>query len=81
MEYAGEMLDKRVCQLVGFGRMTFAYPSFYQDFKNNGFLDKKKCCICCSKCTELMRAGSVSGCPIRDKDTYLPLYMSKVMKK
>lgn len=81
IDYACDMLDKNVCQLVGFGRMTFAYPSFYQDYLNKGVIDKKKCCICCSKCTELMRAGSVSGCPIRDKEVYLPLYMSKVLKK
>jgi indolepyruvate ferredoxin oxidoreductase beta subunit len=34
-----------------------------------GGMKGDKCCIACSKCTELMRAGSTPGCAIRD-----PLY-------
>ena len=29
-------------------------------------MDKKKCCITCGKCTELMRMGTVTGCVIRN---------------
>lgn len=61
---------------AGFGRTIFAYPDFAKDILNNGGLNKDKCCICCSKCTEIMRAGSTPGCVIRDKDVYLPLYKS-----
>ena len=69
------------CDFAGFGRMTFAYPSFYKDYLKNGTLDKNKVCIKCSKCSELMRAGTVSGCVIRDSEKYMPYYREYVMKK
>jgi 2,4-dienoyl-CoA reductase-like NADH-dependent reductase (Old Yellow Enzyme family) len=81
IDYAETMLEENVANLVGFGRMTFAYPEFYQDYLNNGILDKKKCCLKCSKCTELMRHGSVTGCPIRDKEVYMPYYNKYVLNK
>ena len=59
---------------AGFGRQAFAYPSFPHDILNDGHMDKDKCCICCSKCTEIMRAGGTPGCVIRDKSVYLPIY-------
>jgi len=59
---------------AGFGRTIFAYPDFAKDIMKNGELDKNKICICCSKCTEIMRAGSTPGCVIRDKDIYAPIY-------
>jgi len=32
-------------------------------------------CICCSKCTEIMRnSGGTPGHVIRDKEVYLPIY-------
>lgn len=51
--------------LVGFGRMTLAYPDFAADvlsgqFKNN------QICMACSKCTQLMRAGGIAGCVVRN---------------
>lgn len=61
---------------AGFGRTIFAYPDFAKEILKNGGMDKDKCCICCSKCTEIMRAGGTPGCVIRDKDVYLPLYKS-----
>ena len=51
------------CDLVGFGRAWLAYPSFYQDFLGGRF-DPGKCCLACSGCTALMRAGQVSGCAV-----------------
>lgn len=59
---------------AGFGRTIFAYPDFAKDIIGNGELDKNKICICCSKCTEIMRAGSTPGCVIRDKEVYAPIY-------
>ncbi len=59
----------------GFGRTIFAYPDFAKDILKNGTMDKNKICICCSKCTEIMRTkGGTPGCVIRDKDVYLPIY-------
>ena len=60
---------------AGFGRTIFAYPDFANDIMKNGIMDKNKICICCSKCTEIMRTpGGTPGCVIRDKDVYLPIY-------
>ena len=79
--YAEKLLSEGVGELAGFGRMTFAYPEFYKDFLRDGVLDKKKCCLACGKCTELMRAGTVTGCPVRMRETYMPYYRRFVMKK
>ena len=59
---------------AGFGRTIFAYPDFAKDICKNGGLDKNKLCICCSKCTEVMRAGGTPGCVIRDRDPYFEIY-------
>ena len=56
--------------LIGVGRMAFAYPNFANDLKNHGALNPKKCCIACSGCTELMRAGGPTGCVLKDRDHY-----------
>ena len=59
----------------GFGRTIFAYPDFAKDILKNGAMDPKKICICCSKCTHIMRTlGGTPGCVIRDAGTYLPIY-------
>ena len=79
--YADKLLSEGVGDIAGFGRMTFAYPTFYKDYLESGELDKKKVCLKCSKCSELMRAGTVSGCVVRDSEKYMPYYKEFVMKK
>lgn len=60
---------------AGFGRTIFAYPDFAKDIFKNGGMDKNKICICCSKCTEIMRKpGGTPGCVIRNKEVYVPIY-------
>ena len=81
VDYAEKLLAEGVGDFAGFGRMTFAYPTFYKDYLDKGELDKKMVCIKCSKCSELMRAGTVSGCVIRDSEIYMPYYQKYVMKK
>lgn len=63
MSQAETQLSSGVCDLVGFGRMWLAYPRFYRDYLEGTFAPQK-CCLACSKCTELMRAGQVSGCAV-----------------
>ena len=65
--------------MAGFGRMIFAYPDFAKDILQTGALKKEKTCICCSKCTELMRNASTPGCVIRD-ELYMQLYKEKFGK-
>jgi 2,4-dienoyl-CoA reductase-like NADH-dependent reductase (Old Yellow Enzyme family) len=77
IEQSERQLADGVCDFVGFGRMWLAYPDFYRDFAEGRF-DAKKCCLACSKCTELMRAGQVSGCAMFN-EYYRNLY--KEIKK
>jgi len=77
MEVSEALLRDGICDLVGYGRMSLAYPQFYADYLNNKF-DYKKCCVACSKCTELMRAKCVSGCAVFN-DYYKKLYEENVV--
>lgn len=61
-------------KLAGFGRQAFAYPDFAKDILLNGKMDKRKCCISCGKCTEIMRDGGKAGCVIKDTEVYVPIY-------
>ena len=72
MEQSERQLSDSVCDMVGYGRMWLAYPMFYRDYLNRAF-DPKKCCLACSKCTELMRAKQVSGCAVFN-EYYRKLY-------
>lgn len=51
--------------LVGFGRMSLAYPEFASDVLS-GHLKANQICMACSKCTQLMRAGGIAGCVVRN---------------
>ena len=47
----------------------------------NGAMDKNQICICCSKCTEIMRTpGGTPGCVVRDAQVYAPIYKELVQK-
>ena len=70
----GAYIEYGAFDFAGFGRTIFAYPDFAYDILKNGEMDAGKICICCSKCTEIMRSGGTPGCVIRDKDVYLPIY-------
>lgn len=60
--------------IAGFGREAFAYPDFARDIMETGSMKKEKCCIACSKCAEILRAGGTAGCVIRDSEVYAPVY-------
>ena len=77
-QLAAGHVESGCADMVGFGRQSFAYPDFAADIINNGSLDKTKCCITCSKCSQLMRAGSTAGCVVRDQ-IYLPVYKRDVL--
>lgn len=77
IEQSERQLKAGICDMVGLGRMWLAYPTFYRDHLSGAF-DPKKCCLACSKCTELMRAGQVSGCAVFN-EYYRELY--KTIKK
>ena len=79
MEVSEAWLNDGVCDFVGYGRVSLAYPALYTDYLNGKF-DYKKCCVACSKCTELMRAKCVSGCAVFNS-YYKKLYEEKVLCK
>lgn len=81
VDYAERCLQEGVASLAGFGRMSFCYPQFWRDYQSNGKPDGAKVCLGCAKCTELMRHGSVTGCPVRDSEVYLPYYKKYVLGK
>ena len=67
---------------AGYGRQTLAYPDCANAITSGQNLDPKKLCICCSKCTEIMRQpGGTPGCVIRDQEVYAPLYKKYVLGK
>lgn len=68
------MLEVGGADMIGYGRMSFAYPNFPRDLQDKGILLPQKCCVACGKCTELMRMGCVAGCVIRDQDPYARIY-------
>lgn len=78
-EVAAGMLDGGYADMVGFGRMGFAYPDFAADVLSGKGMNPNKVCLACSKCTELMRSGSTPGCVIRDSGVYMPLYRDNVI--
>ena len=62
------------CMFVGLGRQAFAYPDAARDILKQGKMLPQKCCIACSKCTQIMRDHGKTGCVVRDSECYLPLY-------
>ena len=79
MERSEEILLSGRADFVGYGRASLAYPTLFADYLNGEF-DYKKCCLACSKCTELMRAKCVSGCAVFNP-YYRSLYEEKVLNK
>ena len=71
---AAANLNQGKAKLVGVGRLAFAYPNFAKDIMRNGALDPAKTCIACSMCSQIMRDGGTTGCVIRDKVVYGPIY-------
>ena len=61
-------------ELAGFGRQAFAYPDFARDILYGEAMARKKCCITCGKCSEIMRFDGMTGCVIRDAEVYGPIY-------
>ena len=62
------------CGFVGIGRSGFAYPDAPRDMLA-GKMSAEKCCVTCSKCTQIMRDHGKTGCVIKDSDVYAPLFM------
>lgn len=73
MYAASGVLGSGGADMIGFGRMAFAYPDFARDMIDGRF-DAKQTCLACGKCVQLMRRLSTAGCPVRDR-LYTPIYV------
>ena len=60
---------------VGFGRQSFAYPDFALDLMKYGAFDPDKVCLTCCLCSKMMVTAGNAGCPVRDRDVYIPELM------
>lgn len=68
--------------IAGFGRQAFAYPDFAKDIMEHNTMYRKKCCITCDKCYDLIQKGHTkTGCVVRDQEVYLPLYRKYVQHR
>lgn len=75
LPYAGSAnIRDGSCSFLGLGRCAIAYPDAPRDILERGMMDPKKCCITCSKCTQIMRDHGKTGCVVRDGTVYGPLY-------
>jgi 2,4-dienoyl-CoA reductase-like NADH-dependent reductase (Old Yellow Enzyme family) len=75
--YAGAAnLKNHSCSFVGLGRSSFAYPQAPYDILHGGAMKPEKCCITCSKCTQIMRDHGMTGCVVKDSEVYVPLFKS-----
>ncbi|MBO6053350.1 MAG: flavin oxidoreductase/NADH oxidase [Clostridia bacterium] len=70
---AAGAVGEGMADAAGFGRMAFAYPDLARDILEKGALDPAKVCLTCSQCTAMMRRMHATGCPIRDREVYLPM--------
>lgn len=71
---AAANIKSHACSMVGLGRSSFAYPDAAHDIFTKGEMDSKKVCVCCSKCTQIMRDHGSTGCVVRDSAVYVPKY-------
>lgn len=76
---AAGAVEQGIASMVGFGRMSFAYQGFAADMLKNGGLDRKKVCIACGKCAELLRACQPAGCVVRNPE-YTKIYQEFTAK-
>lgn len=64
------VIDRGEASLIGLGRSSFAYPESPKELMDSGTMNPKKVCITCSRCSELMRHGHISGCAVHDREIY-----------
>lgn len=68
------VLEEGKASVIGMGRNAFAYPDSAKDLMEQGALDPRKTCVACSRCTQIMRDGGSTGCAVRDREMYHPIY-------
>lgn len=67
---AAAMVETEKATLIGLGRGALAYPEWVNDLAAKGVLESNRVCLTCSKCSQLLRAGTPVGCAVRDASVY-----------
>lgn len=67
-------VSDRSCSFMGLGRSSFAYPEAPKEILTGKGMQATKCCVTCSKCTQIMRDHGRTGCVILDSQIYAGLY-------
>jgi 2,4-dienoyl-CoA reductase (NADPH2) len=71
---AAAMVERGKASLIGLGREALAYPGWVNDLAAEGILDPRRVCLSCSKCSQMLRAGTPVGCAVRDSTVYQDKY-------
>jgi 2,4-dienoyl-CoA reductase-like NADH-dependent reductase (Old Yellow Enzyme family) len=69
-QVAAGLVETGAAQLIGQGRNSIAWPDSARDILTHGAVPKNKCCVTCSGCSRLLRAGRPVGCIVRDRSVY-----------
>ncbi len=72
---AAGMIKEGWTDMIGIGRLGFAYPGLVRDLLEKGSMDPSKCCTTCSMCSQIMKdVVGFNGCVVRDREIYVPQY-------
>jgi 2,4-dienoyl-CoA reductase-like NADH-dependent reductase (Old Yellow Enzyme family) len=71
---AAAMVEKERVSLVGLGRESLAQPGWINALAADGRIDERGACICCSKCSQILRSGRHVGCVVYDARIYQEEY-------
>lgn len=71
---AAALIEHDYVDMIGLGRMSFAYPEFMRDLANRGVLNVKRLCVACTMCTQLLIWDKQTGCVVQDREFYGRLY-------
>ncbi|MDM8212426.1 hypothetical protein QUW13_00875 [Enterococcus hirae] len=79
---AGAVAGK-YADFVNFGRESFADPNFPNEIRKTGTLSRRKVCITCGKCGDLIRAGFKVGCVVHNPEfkPYYAEYLKQLKNK
>lgn len=69
-QVAAGIIKEGGAAFVGLGRELLAYPDMPADVLEKGAANASKVCVTCSYCSEVMAAGGIAGCYIRDREGY-----------
>lgn len=74
MNVGDYLIENNFTDMLGLGRLVLANPNYANEFLTTGELKRNRLCITCSRCTQMMRDGMVSGCAMRDSKVYNSIY-------